>query len=108
MKNFFIIIFITFSSTSFAYPTCQGIPNTIYAGAHGPSPSEANYWVTFEGSSLRYRLGLPSDDMAKSRFSLAQTALVAGKQFILKFYTLTTCEEASSSGSLPSSTNIKK
>ena len=51
-------------------------------------------------------LGKPSDDMAKTRFSLAQTAFIAKKTLNIKYYSLTTCAEATSSIATPTYASI--
>ena len=107
MKKFLFLIFISSFQVN-ANVACEGVPDKVYAGAHGPHPSESSYWVVLEGSSQRYWLGSFNDDLAKARFGMAQTALVASKKLSLSFYSSNSCQEAASNVARISAAYIKK
>lgn len=79
--------------------TCAGIPEKVYAGAHGAYPSEISFWVVLNGA--RYRLGDSSDNLAKARYAMALTAFSASQAVNLSFYSLDSCEAAVSGAAVP-------
>jgi len=58
------------------------------------SYDEKTLWVSIPNVGLM-PLGRDDDNMAKLRFSLAQTAFVANKTFTIKYYHSSSCSEAS-------------
>ena len=80
--------------------TCSGVPERIYAGAHGPNDAGSKLWVVFAGWQA-YSLGHHTDSMARARLSLAQTAMATGKSLELSFFDHATCEQARTEASVP-------
>ena len=106
MKLIIIFLFcLLYSVNTFASVNCSGTPSTVWAGAHGPAPAEHSFWVSFkEGGN--YYIGRVTDDLAKARFSMLQTALVAEKTVLLRFYHHSTCLEASQEKAVPTSASF--
>jgi len=100
MKCFLGFALTLMSFFAFANVDCRGIPERVYAGAHGPNGAGGKYWVVF-GNWESYLLGDNDNDLAKARFSLAQTSLVSGKAIELSFYSHTSCEQARTDKALP-------
>lgn len=91
---------ILMSFIAFANVDCRGIPERVYAGVHGLNNAGGKYWVVL-GNWETYLLGDNNNDLAKARFSLAQTSLVSGKRIELSFYSHTSCEQARADKALP-------
>ena len=81
---------------------CIGTPDAVKMGEFGAQESYAI--LRMDGKD--YRLGLPTEDAVKVRVSLAQTALAAGKQVRLRFWGLSTCDEASTQRAIPNSIQL--
>lgn len=98
----YVAMLLAFATASYAHAnvTCSGIPVRVYAGAHGPNDATGKFWVVLSGWQT-YLLGHHTDDLAKARFALAQTALAAGKPLELSFYSYSTCEQARDDAALP-------
>ncbi len=86
---------------------CGGIPERVYAGAHGPNGAGGKYWVVFQNWDT-YLLGDNDNDLAKSRFSLAQVSLISGKEIQLSFYSHDSCEQAIADKALPTAMSLIK
>jgi hypothetical protein len=93
MNKILLIFFLVLPYQAMANVICTGIPNAVYAGVHGPAPNGSTYWVSIPNVGI-LPLGLATSDMAKARFSLAQTAFVAKKTFTLQYYSHTSCSQA--------------
>lgn len=93
MKYMITIITLSLSIGVLANVNCSGVPERVYAGAHGGGGAGNKYWVVHPNWET-YSLGSVTEELAKSRFSLAITALVAGKSIELSFYTHTDCDQA--------------
>jgi hypothetical protein len=73
----------------------------------GEYGAQESYVITNIGGK-DYRLGKPDDDAVKMRASIVQTALVAEKAIILRFYGESTCATASSNRTIPNSVQLIK
>jgi len=100
MKKIAFILFFVLPFQTLADVTCHGVPTAVYAGVHGPAPSGSTFWVDIPNTGA-LPLGLATSEMAKARFSLAQTAFVAKKKFILKYYSHTSCKQAAADKATP-------
>jgi len=100
MNKTLLIFFLFLPCQVMANVVCTGIPSAVYAGIHGPTPSGSTYWVSIPNVGT-LPLGLATTDMAKDRFSLAQTAFVAKKKFILQYYSHTSCSQAAADKATP-------
>ncbi len=100
-----VLLFVLVNSMAHANVTCSGIPQRVYAGAHGPNDAEGKFWVVF-ADWQQYLLGHHSDSLSKSRFALAQTALATGKSLELSFFFHSTCEQARIDAALPTAVAV--
>jgi hypothetical protein len=101
MKKVLLFFLIACSFYSHANAICSGKPDAVYAGTHGPFPNEQTLWVSIPNVGL-LPLGRDDDNMAKLRFSLAQTAFIANKTLTIKYYNSSSCAEASQNKAIPS------
>ena len=81
---------------------CSGIPSAVKMGEYGLQ--EAYIITTINGKD--YRLGKFDDDGAKIRLSIAQSALLAEKEVVLRFYDEVSCDNASTNKTIPNSTQL--
>lgn len=105
MNKTLLIFFLVLPCQAMANVVCTGTPSAVYAGTHGPSPSESTYWVSIPNVGT-LPMGLATSDMAKARFSLAQTAFVAKIRLVLQYYGHTSCSQAIADKATPSSAAI--
>ncbi|MBL4867048.1 MAG: hypothetical protein JKY67_11810 [Pseudomonadales bacterium] len=98
MKHIFIFTLgLLISTISYAVVDCRGTPSSAKVGEYGNQ--EGFLIVDIAGTD--YRLGPGNDDYAKARFAVANTALVSGKDLLLKFYGSSSCTDASSNHTIP-------
>ncbi len=100
MKKILLLAGVLMTPMAHADVTCMAVPSVVYAGIHGPSPVGSMFWVSLPNVGTM-PIGLASDDMAKARFSMAQTAFVAKKTLILKYYSHTSCKAAADARATP-------
>lgn len=100
----FVFCVTIFATTNVLAVDCMGIPTVVKMGEY--SAQEAYAIVRI--NSKDYRLGKPTDDNVKARMSLAQTALVADKNLMLRFYNVSSCDVASSERRTPNSVQLLK
>lgn len=105
-----LLICLLFSNQLLATVTCIGTPKQVYAGAHGPSPSEQSFWLLLDGDHQKYNLGLVSDDLAKARYSMVLSALHSSSSIVMQFYYLSSpssCINAITDKATPSAMYIE-
>lgn len=81
---------------------CAGVPSTVKMGEYGIQ--EAYIITTINGRD--YRLGRYDEDGAKIRLSLVQSALLADKEVVFRFYDEISCVNASTNKTIPNSTQL--
>ena len=105
MKKILAITLISFFSIdAFSTVTCVGVPEKVYAGYHGPFPSEQSFGVILKDGSGRITLGTVDDDLAKSRYSMVLAAQRSSSEVVIKFYGLSSpddCNTAISTNAFP-------
>lgn len=79
---------------------CSGIPSIVYVGLHGAYPASETFFVGLPGKGTM-PLGLSDDDKAKARFAMAQTAFIAQKKLMLKYYNHSSCAVAQAEYAVP-------
>lgn len=99
MKLFLALCMII---TSLFAGDCRGIVTAVKVGEYGKQ--ESNLLVTVNGSD--YNLGTYTDPLAKVRFSVAQSALIANHEILLRFYQID-CLTAATNKKIPNSTQLK-
>gem|GEM_PF-5399752 len=103
LLNFIVIAAgLTISGITHATVYCVGVPSVVKVGETGKQ--ESYLIVRVEGKD--YRLGIATDDLAKSRFALATSAVVSKSRLILSFYAETSCEDASVNTTIPTSVQL--
>ena len=89
-----VLALVGLSGAAFANVKCSGVPSAVYAGIHGPGAYGSTYWVSLPNVGTM-PIGRADDELAKSRFAMAQMAFIAKKTLILQYYSHTSCAEAS-------------
>ncbi len=103
-KILYTIIISVISIDVFATVQCIGVPDKVYAGYHGPYPSEQSFGVILKGVSGRITLGKIDTDLAKARYSMVLSAQRAQAEVVIEFYHLSSpddCSTAISTRALP-------
>lgn len=92
------------SVNAFSAADCDGVPVAVKMGEFGGQEPYAIVRV----NGYDYRLGLPSDDAMKMRFSLIQTDMLAGYKVRIRFWAADTCPQASADRLIPNSVQLVK
>lgn len=85
---------------------CVGVPERVYAGFHGPYPSEQSFGVVLKNISGKITLGKIDDDLARARYSMALAAQRSSSEVVIEFYHFSSpddCSTVISAKSIPTS-----
>jgi hypothetical protein len=84
---------------------CVFHPSVVKAGEFGNDDDKL--FVCDETVWGCYNLGIGSDAQARNRHTIAMSALLSGKQVLLRFWGETSCTNAQQKKTVPNSTWIK-
>ncbi len=107
MKKVLSLLLVMLSNGVLANINCSGVPERVYAGAHGGNGAGGKYWVVFSNWEA-YPLGLVTEELARSRYSMAMTALVSGKSIEMSFYSHVSCLDARTAQIEPTAMSLIK
>ena len=82
LKKALVGVLLTGSVYNVMAVECQGVPTAVKMGEYGGQES----LIFVKIDELDFSLGRYDDPQAKFRISLAQSALVAGREMLLRFY----------------------
>lgn len=107
MKKLLTFMTLCFCATqAFATVQCIGVPDRVYAGYHGPYPSEQSFGVILKDINGRVTLGQVDSNLAQARYAMALAAKTTNTEVVIEFYHLSSpdnCSTAIATNALPTS-----
>jgi len=95
---------VLLSTSALSAVDCYGVPSFVKMGEYGNQEA----YIIIRVKDKDYRLGIATDDNAKIRLSIAQSALMADKEVKLRFWHYTSCDDASANRAIPNSFQLVK